>query len=92
MMLTEPAQQLAAIESFGNVPLMVMGAGQPQAAVGDQAQAFQQFWIEQGQALSSKSTRGAFVLVQESGPTIYLDAPDAVLEAICQVIKQARRS
>ena len=92
MMLSETARQLAAIESFGNVPLIVMGAGRPQPAFGDQAQAFQQFWIEQGQALAGKSTRGAFVLVQESGHYIYLDAPDSVLEAIRQVIKQARRS
>ena len=92
MMLSETAQQLLAIESFGNVPLIVMGAGQPQPAFGDQAQAFQQFWIAQSQSLASKSTRGAFVLVQESGHYIYLDAPDSVLEAIRQVIKQARQS
>ena len=90
MMLSDTARQLAAVESFGNVPLIVMGAGQPQPAFGDQAQAFQQFWIEQSQALALKSTRGAFVLVQESGHYIYLDAPDSVLEAIRQVIKQAR--
>ena len=92
MMLSETARQLAAIESFGDVPLIVMGAGQPQPAFGDQAQAFQQFWIEQSQALAGKSTRGAFVLVQESGHYIYLEAPDSVLEAIRQVIKQARQS
>jgi pimeloyl-ACP methyl ester carboxylesterase len=92
MMLSETAQQLAAVESFGNVPLIVMGAGQPQSAFGDQAQAFQQFWIEQSQALASKSTRGAFVLVQESGHYIYLDTANSVLEAIRQVIKQARQS
>jgi len=92
MMLSESARQLAAVESFGNVPLIVMGAGQPQPAFGDQAQAFQQFWIEQSQALASKSTRGAFVLVRERGHYIYLDAPDSVLEAIRQVIKQARQS
>jgi pimeloyl-ACP methyl ester carboxylesterase len=91
MMLSETARQLAAVESFGNMPLIVMGAGQPQPAFGDQAQAFQQFWIEQSQALARKSTRGAFVLVQESGHYIYLDAPDSVLEAIRQVIKQTRR-
>jgi pimeloyl-ACP methyl ester carboxylesterase len=90
MMLSETAQQLAAVESFGNVPLIVIGAGRPQPAFGDQAQAFQQFWIEQSQALASKSTRGAFVLAQESGHYIYLDAPDSVLEAIRQVIKQVQ--
>jgi len=92
MMLSETTRQLAAIESFGNVPLIVMGAGQPQPAFGDQAQAFQQFWIESGQALASQSSRGAFVLVQESGHYIYLDAPDSVLEAIRQVRKRARQS
>jgi len=74
MMLSETTRQLAAIKSFGNLPLIVMGAGQPQPAFGDQAQAFQQFWIEQSQALASKSTRGAFVLVQESGHYIYLES------------------
>jgi pimeloyl-ACP methyl ester carboxylesterase len=92
MMLSETAQQLAAVESFGKVPLIVMGAGRPQPAFGDQSQAFQKFWIESGQALARKSTRGTFVLVQESGHYIYLDVPDSVLEAIRQVIKQSRRS
>ena len=87
----ESADQAAAVESFGDTPLVVLAAGRPNPAFGDQADAYQQFCIEQNRALaSSKSTDGAFVLVAESGHHLNLDAPDRVVEAVRQVLERTR--
>jgi pimeloyl-ACP methyl ester carboxylesterase len=85
MMMAESAQQVAAIESFGDMPLIVLASGKPNPAFGDSAEAFQQFWIEQNQALATKSANGTFILAEESGHNLHLDAPDVVLDAIRQV-------
>ena len=56
MAVTESSEQVAAIASFGGIPLTVMAAGQPNPAFGDAADAYQTFWIEQSRALTVMST------------------------------------
>lgn len=90
-LIAESASQVAAIASFGSIPLVVIGSGKPNPAFGEQAEAFQQFWIEQNRALALKSTNGAFVLAQESGHYLHEDAPDVVLDAIRQMVEQSRQ-
>jgi hypothetical protein len=84
------AAQIAAIESFGDLPLVVVGSGQPNPTFGEAAQAFQQLWIEQNRALAARSTRGAFLLAAESGHHLQVDAPDVVFDAIQQVLDQVK--
>jgi len=84
------ADQAAAVESFGDTPLVVVAAGRPNPAFGEQADAFQQFWIEQNRALASKAAGGEFALVAESGHLLYEDAPGRVVEAIRHVLDRAR--
>jgi pimeloyl-ACP methyl ester carboxylesterase len=86
-LIAESATQIAAIESFGDLPLIVIGSGLPNPAFGADAEAFQQFWIEQNQELAAKSTDGRFVLAQESSHYIQEDAPDVVLNAIRETVK-----
>jgi len=88
--IAESAAQVAAIDSFGDIPLVVIGSGVPNPAFGEQAAAFQQFWIEQNQALVTKSTNGMFVLVEESGHHLEQDAPDAVVRAISEMVAWVR--
>ncbi len=88
--IAESAAQVAAIASFGDLPLVVIGSGVPNPAFGEEAAAFQQFWIEQNQALATKSTNGMFVLVEESGHHLEHDAPDAVVRAIGEMVAQVR--
>jgi pimeloyl-ACP methyl ester carboxylesterase len=88
-MMTVSAEQVLAIESYGDMPLVVLASGKPNTTFGQFAKAFQQFWIEQNQALAAKSTRGTCVLAAESGHHLYADVPDVVLDAIRQVIEQA---
>ena len=85
-LINESAAQVAAIESFGDLPLVVIGSGVPNAAFGPDAAQFQQFWIEQNQALAEKSTNGNFVFAQESSHYIHEDAPNTVLDAIREMV------
>ncbi len=55
------AGQLAAIESFGDLPFTVVAATQPDPRFGDAAQAFRQYWNEQSEQLALKSTQGVFI-------------------------------
>jgi len=87
---SESADQAAAVESFGDTPLVVIAAGRPNPAFGEQAEAFQQFWIEQNHALAKKSVNGEFVLVAESGHLFYEDAPEQVVKAIRRVLNRVR--
>jgi len=85
-LIAETAAQVAAVESFGDLPLVVIGSGMPNPAFGEQAAAFQQFWIEQNRALAGKSTNGTFVLASLSGHYLHEDAPDLVMDVIRQVV------
>ncbi|NOY98399.1 MAG: alpha/beta hydrolase [Chloroflexi bacterium] len=86
----ESAQQVAAIRSFADMPLVVIASGKANPAFGDSAEAFQQFWIEQSRELADKSTRGHFILAEESGHHIHQDAPDMVLDAVRGMLQQIR--
>jgi len=89
-LITESASQVAAIESFGDIPLVVIGSGKPNPAFGADAEAFQQFWIEQNRELATKSTNGTFVLAQESSHYLHENVPDMVLDAIRQMVERVR--
>lgn len=89
-MMMVGAEQVMAIEPYGDMPLIVLASGKPNPAFGQFAKTFQQFWIEQNQALAAKSTNGIFILAAESGHHLYADVPDVVLDAIRQVIEQVR--
>jgi pimeloyl-ACP methyl ester carboxylesterase len=91
-LITESASQVTAIESFGDIPLVVIGSGSPNPAFGADAEAFQQFWIEQNRKLAAKSTNGTFVLAQESSHYLHEDAPDVVLDAIRGMIYRGRKN
>jgi pimeloyl-ACP methyl ester carboxylesterase len=91
MMTAESGEQVVAIESFGDMPLMVLASGKPNPAFGDSAEAFQHYWNQQNQALATKSANGTYILAEESGHHLYADAPDLVLDAVRQVVQEARR-
>ena len=89
-MFGETAKVIAAITTFGDIPLVVMASGKPNPAFGDMAEKFQKFWIEQSRAVTTKSTQGKFVLAESSSHYLYLDAPDLVVENILAIVNQAR--
>lgn len=89
-LLGESARQVAAIGSFVDMPLVVIGSGRPNPSFGDSAEAYQLFWIEQSRALADKSTAGHFILAEESGHHIHQDAPEMVMDAILSMLQQVR--
>ena len=84
-MLSASAEQTAAIESFGNIPLLVLASEIPNPAFGESAKDYQQFWIDQSRTLSAKSSNGEFILAKGSRHHIHLDRSELVLNAINQV-------
>jgi pimeloyl-ACP methyl ester carboxylesterase len=90
MMMAESGEQVAAIESFGDMPLIVLASAKPNPTFGDSAEDFQQFWNQQSQALAAKSAKGAYILAEESGHNLHADVPDLVLDAVRQMVQEAR--
>jgi pimeloyl-ACP methyl ester carboxylesterase len=89
-LITESAAQVAGIAAFGDLPLVVVGSDQPNPAFGEQAEAFQQFWIAQSRTLVTKSTHGSFVLASGSSHYLHEDAPDLVLDTIRHMVGRLR--
>ena len=89
----DSAAQARAAGTFGDRPLIVLTAGRefippdPQGA--KDAKSFHETWVKELQpALAHLSTRGRQVVLENSGHGIQFEAPDAVVEAIREVIKE----
>ena len=89
-MFGESARLVSEISSFGDTPLLVMAAKKPNPVLEDLAEEYQEYWIEQSRSLSHKSSKGKFVLAEESTHHLYKDVPDLVVESILSVVYQAR--
>jgi len=96
MVMPESYAQAEAVKDRGDRPLIVLTAGQPQhfndPELAKQAAAYQQVWIHEIQPkLARLSTRGRQVVVDNSDYGIGERAPDVVIEAIREVVAEARR-
>ena len=83
---------------FGDKPLVVLTRGRvpsvPATASDEERQfaAYEKVWMHEIQPkLARLSTRGRQVIVAGSGHMIPDEAPDAVVEAVRQVVSEARR-
>jgi pimeloyl-ACP methyl ester carboxylesterase len=85
-MFGNTAQQVLTIKSFGNLKMIVIAAGKSNPAFGEDARAYQEYWIEESRKLSRLSTAGEFVLAEHSGHQIHQEAPELVLAAIKRLI------
>lgn len=83
--------QAAGIESFEALPLVVIAATEPNPQFGEQAEAFQQFWIKQNEALLSKSSNSKFLLAEDSSHMINRDAPQLIIEAVKGMLDDLQR-
>jgi pimeloyl-ACP methyl ester carboxylesterase len=88
--LDSPAQLMAARRSYGDLPLVVLtralsdsASGLPDDAHGDLAVALHE-------DLAGLSTRGVHRVVPDSSHDIHLDQPQAVIDAILDVLAQVR--
>lgn len=89
-MFGESARLVSEISSFGDTPLLVIAAKKPNPVFGDIAEEYQRYWIEQSRSVTHKSSKGKFVLAEESTHNLYKDVPDLVVESILSVVYQAR--
>jgi len=64
------AQQVGAISSFGQLPLAVIGATEPDPRFGESNAAFRQFWNDEPRKLATKWERGRFILAEGSSHQI----------------------
>jgi pimeloyl-ACP methyl ester carboxylesterase len=85
-MFGSSAKAGAAITNFGDIPLIVIASGRTNPMFGDVAEEYQAFWVEQSRVLASKSSRGKFLLLEESSHNIYADEPEQVIEAILSLV------
>jgi pimeloyl-ACP methyl ester carboxylesterase len=89
-MFDTSARLAEGIETFGDIPLVVIAAGVPNPMFGEDAVAYQKYWIEQSRVLSAKSRRGEFVLAKESTHQLHIDAANLVAERVLSVLEEAR--
>lgn len=80
------ARTLAEIQSFGKMPLIVIGATEPEPGFGEAAGPFRQFWNEGSRLLAGKAQSGKFILAEGSSHHIHLDAPHIVMDAILELM------
>ena len=85
-LFTLTAKQVMDINSFGAIPLTVIGAGVPNPQFGDSAAAFQDYWISENRKLAGLSTHGKFVWAERSTHLIQTDAPEIVISAIKETL------
>jgi pimeloyl-ACP methyl ester carboxylesterase len=74
--------QLQAARSLGDWPLIVLAAGQKVA--------HDPIWLEAQRRQAALSTDGRLIVAEESGHVIHWDQPALVIDAVQQVIKEAR--
>jgi pimeloyl-ACP methyl ester carboxylesterase len=89
-MFGETARLAGGIATFGDIPLVVMAAGKANPAFGPIAEEYQKYWIEQSRALSAKSTKGKFIIAEQSSHYLYLDVPELVAENTLSVVDEVR--
>ena len=87
------AAEVRAAGNLGDRPLIVLTAGQAfvpdNPADAQEANAFHDLWVHKLQPqLAQLSTRGRQVIVEKSGHGIQFEAPEAVIEAVHDVVTQ----
>jgi len=95
LVVPESYEQARALTRTGDLPLIVLTAGEPQLwsdpEEARQAAAYQQVWIHEIQSqLTRLSTRGRHIVVENSDHGIPDNAPDTVISAIEDVVVAVR--
>lgn len=90
-MFGESARLVGAIETFGDTRLVVIASGVPNPMFGDVAEEYQGYWADQSRAIAAKSTRGEFILAEQSSHMLHEKAADLVLASILSVVMDVGR-
>jgi len=88
--LDSPAQLMAARRSYGDLPLVVLTRALSESPSGLPEDARGDLTVALHEDLAGLSTRGIHRIVPDSSHDIHLDQPQAVIDAILDVLAQAR--
>lgn len=88
---SESIDQAAAFTDFGDIPLRVLTSSSPTYFEAGGAD-LQTHWIALQQDLLSLSANSSIVLLEDSGHYIQYDDPEAVIQAILEVLEECRHS
>ena len=77
--LPESAEQAAALGGLPPIPVTILSAGNSTPAQ-----------LSERDAIASQSAHGKHTMIQNSGHWIHLDQPEAVLEAIREMVELVR--
>ncbi len=86
-MFGSTAKQVLGITSFGDLPMVVIGAGRPTPEFGKDAEAYRKYWNEESRALARMSSKGEFVFAENSSHHVNLDDPAAIVEAVKKLLR-----
>ena len=89
----DTAEAVAHRRSFGDLPLIVLTAGQPpkDPSLSDaQNQAWQRAWMQGHNGMAALSSRGSNRVVPGSGHFIQFEQPQAVIDAVDEVVAEVR--
>ncbi len=89
-MFAASAEQARSVETFGDVPLVVVASGVPNPMFGDVAGEYQEYWVAESEALAAKSSRGTFIFAESSTHRLHDDASDLVADAILRIVESHR--
>jgi pimeloyl-ACP methyl ester carboxylesterase len=83
-------QQIRAAWDLGNIPLIVLTAGQDSWDEGfpmDVAERYEQLWLDLQKELTARSTNSKNIIVTESEHCIHDEAPGRVIEAVRELLR-----
>lgn len=91
-MFGRSADLAAGIETFGDIPLVVVASGVPNPMFGAVAAAYQEYWVEESRKLAARSERGELVFEADSTHRLHEDAAETVERRIVSVVAVVRAS
>jgi len=83
---------MASVDTFGDMPVVVVGSGIPNPSFGESAVAFQEFWRESNGDVAALSRRGMYMYAENSTHNIPGEAPDVVVEAVRYCIEESYKA
>lgn len=81
--------QAGLYETFGDIPLIVLASARPTAiSAQPEGRDLQDLWLELQQELTALSENGEIRMMRESGHYIQFDQPQAVVDAVGEVVQR----
>jgi hypothetical protein len=84
------ADMVRSAGGLGNVPLIVLTQGSLSQDSSSGEARVQREWIELQRTLARRSARGRQIVVNNSGHGIPLQAPEAVVSAVREIVQEVR--